>query len=50
MGLEKTSYTASEKVGVVEVCTIVYSPNISCPISQPFEVRFSTNNDSAGNV
>ena len=50
MGLEKTSYTVAENVSVVEVCAIVHSPNISCPISQPFEVRFSTNNDSAGDV
>ena len=50
MGLERTSYTVAENAGIVEVCVIVYSPRLPCPISQAFEVRFSTNNDSAGNV
>ena len=50
MGLETTLYTVSENVGVVEVCTIVYSPNVSCPISHHFEVAFSTDDGTAGNV
>ena len=49
VGLEKIAYTVSENVGVVEVCTIVYSPSLSCPISHPFEVRFSTDDGTAGN-
>ena len=50
VGLEITSYTVSENVGVVEVCTIVYSPSLPCPISHPFEVTFSTVDGTAGNV
>ena len=48
MGLEKTFYQVSEDVGVVEVCAIVYSPTIFCPISFPFNVSLSTGDDSAG--
>ena len=35
MGLEITSYTVFENVSVVEVCTIVYSPSLPCPIDHP---------------
>ena len=48
MGLEKTFYQVSEDVGVVEVCAIVYSPNITCPIAFPFDVRLRTLDSSAG--
>ena len=51
MGLERTSYTVSEAiVSMVEVCTIVYSPSLPCPIDHPFNVRFSTDDGTAGNV
>ena len=49
MGLERTSYTVFENVSVVEVCTIVYSPSIPCPIGHPFNVRFLTADGTAGN-
>ena len=48
MGLERTLYSVSEDVGVVEVCAIVYSPTIDCPITFPFNVSLSTSNGSAG--
>ena len=48
MGLEKTFYNVSENVGVVEVCAIVYSPTIDCPIEFPFDVGLSTSDGSAG--
>ena len=48
MGLEKTFYQVSEDVGVVEVCAIVYSPTIVCPIEFPFDVSLSTRDGSAG--
>ena len=48
VGLERTSYEVLENVGVVGVCVIVFSSNLSCPIDYPFEVRFSTNDGSAG--
>ena len=50
IGLEKTSYTVSKSVGVMEVCAIVYSPSFACPISHPFEVTFSTADGTAANV
>ena len=43
-----TSYTVFENVSVVEVCTIVYSPSLPCPIDHPFNVRFSTADSDAG--
>ena len=50
MGLERTLYNVSEDVGVVEVCTVVYSPSLGCPISYPFNVSFSTIDGTAGNM
>ena len=50
VGLERTSYTVFENAGVVEVCAIIYSPSLPCPIDHPFEVRLSTLDNSAGNV
>ena len=48
VGLERTFYQVSEDVGVVEVCAIVYSPTIDCPIAFPLDVCLSTENGSAG--
>ena len=48
VGLEKTFYQVSEDVGVVEVCVIVYSPTIVCPIEFPFNVTLNTTDGSAG--
>ena len=48
MGLERTLYSVSEDVGVVKVCAIVYSPNIVCPITFPFDVSVSTSDNTAG--
>ena len=50
VGLEKTFYSVSEDVGVVEVCAIVYSPTINCPIEFSFDVNISTSDGSAGNT
>ena len=49
VGLEK-SYQVSEDVGIVEVCAIVYSPRIECPIALLFGVTLSTIDKTAGNV
>ena len=46
--LEKTFYEVSEDDGAVEVCAIVYSPNITCPISFSFNVRISTSDNISG--
>ena len=48
MGLERTMYSVSEDVVVVEVCAIVYSPAIDCPIAFPFDVSLSTSDRTAG--
>ena len=50
MGLERTSNTVTEDAGLVEVCAIVYVPILPCPIEYDFEVRLSTEDDSAGIV
>ena len=42
VGLEQTFFRVSEDVGVVELCAIVSSPVIDCPIKFPFEVQLST--------
>ena len=48
VGLEKTIYTVTEYVGVVEVCAIVYSPTVDCSIVFPFGVSLSTSENTAG--
>ena len=48
MGLERTFYQVSEGVGVVEVCAIVHSPVIVCPIEFQFNVTLSTVDGTAG--
>ena len=35
---------------MVEVCAIVYSPNIICPIEFAFNVNLATSDGSAGNI
>ena len=42
VGLERTFYQVLEDVGVVEVCAVVSSPNITCPIEFSFAVGLST--------
>ena len=50
VGLERRLYIVSEDVGLVEVCAIVYSPTIDCPIAFPFDVGLSTSDNTAGNI
>ena len=50
VGLEETLHLVSEDVGVVEVCAIVYSPMVDCPIEFPFDVRLTTLDGSAGEI
>ena len=47
MGLERTF---SENVGVVELCVVVYEPNITCPIEFPFNVSLSTDDGAPGMI
>ena len=46
VGLETTCYEVSEDVGAVNVCAVVYSPNVSCPIDFTFSIRLSVCEDS----
>ena len=48
VGMERIFHQVSEDDGVVEVCAIVYSPNITCPITFSFNVSLSTSDDNAG--
>ena len=48
VGLERTSYTVSGPVGSLEICALVTSPQISCPIEFPFTVGLSVENSAAG--
>lgn len=48
VGLESTLYMMTEDVGLVEVCAIMYSPNITCPIEFPFNVYLLTSDSTAG--
>ena len=41
VGLERTCYEVSEDVGAVNVCAVVYSPDVPCPIDFAFDVSFS---------
>ena len=50
VGLEQTFFRVSEDVGVVELCAIVSSPVIDCPIKFPFEVQLYTCDGTAGLV
>ena len=47
VGLQRSIYWVREDVGVVQVCILVHSPSIGCPVAYPFTVVFSTD-DSAG--
>ena len=48
VGLEQTFYSTREDGGSVEVCVVVYIPDIDCPIKFPFTVLLSTEDFSAG--
>ena len=49
VGLERTIFTVSEDVGVVELCARVFEPVIDCPIEFPFGVILSTADRTEGN-
>ena len=48
VGVERTEKSVSEDVGVVEVCVVVTSPDINCPVEFPFNIGVSTVDGSAG--
>ena len=40
--------TVNEDVGMAEVCVVMNSPVIPCPVIFPFEILFTTSDVSAG--
>ena len=50
VGLEQTFLRVSENIGVVELCAIVRSPVITCPIAFPFDVSLFTYDGTAGQL
>ena len=48
VGLERTIFTVSEDVGVVELCARVFEPDIECPIEFPFNIILSSTDRTAG--
>ena len=42
VGLEQTFYSTPEDGGSVEVCVVVYMPDIDCPIKFSFNFSLST--------
>ena len=48
VGLERTFFTVSEDVGVLELCARIFEPAIECPIEFPVDVILSTTHRTAG--
>ena len=48
IGFEKTFYQVDESTGTVEICAVVYEPDIDCPIQMDFSVIFETGNETEG--
>ena len=48
VGLERTSYAVSESEEAVEICITAVGGSTPCPITQSFQVTFSTTDGSAG--
>ena len=48
VGLEIPEVMVKEDVGVAEVCVVVNSPVIPCPVIFPFEILFTTSDITAG--
>ena len=48
IGFENTGYTFNENQGQVNICVAVLDPKIRMPASFPFQVEFSTTNETAG--
>ena len=49
VGFEQTFFREMEDVCVIEMCAVVFEPNIDCPIKFPFQVELYTTEGSAGN-
>lgn len=46
--LEKTVYQVKEGEGEVELCAIISSPKVLCPVAIPFKVILSISDKSEG--
>ena len=47
IGLEREVCVVDEDVGEMEVCVVVFRPQLDCPIAFPFDVVFYTTPDTA---
>ena len=50
IGLEQTFFRAIEDVGVIELCAVVFEPDLECPIKFTFDVQLYTAEGSAGKL
>ena len=50
VGQEKTFYRVNEEEGLVEVCVVVDSPSIDCPVEFSFNVSIRTEDKEAGKL
>ena len=50
VGLEQTFFRENEDVGVIELCAVVFEPDIECPIKFTFDVSLYTADGSAGEL
>ena len=50
VGIEQTHYTVIENVGAVEVCAVVFSPDISCPIEFSFSIQVTVTDRTTGTL
>ena len=48
VGLEIPVLMVKEDVGMAELCVVVNSPVIPCPVIFPFEILFTTSDITAG--
>ena len=48
VSLKQTLHICDEDVGKVEICAVVISPSIDCPITFEFNLSLSTTDDTAG--
>ena len=50
VGLEQILFREMEDVGVIELCAVVFGPDIHCPIKFPFNVHLYTAAGTASKV
>ena len=48
IGFEERFYQVNETSGTVELCAVVFEPDVDCPIEFAFNVTFETSDISAG--